>query len=315
VRRQPLYAQIGVAERRQPSRANFLKPSRFIYHAPRSIDEAVRLLNENDGSARILAGGQSLIPMMNFRMAAPAALVDLGKIQDLAYIRDNGGAVRIGAMTRQRSIEFSPLVREKLPLLREAIGWVGHLPTRSRGTVGGSIAHADPSTEIPMVLQALEGEITTRGPNGERTIKAEDLFVGPLTTALEPNEILTEIRFPVMPADAGYAFEEFARRHGDFAIVAIAAAIRINDGAPPWVRLAAAGTGPTPLKLNAAAAILLNRGLDAAAIDEASDAAGEELVEPTSDNNGSGEFRRHLTKVLTGRAIRRAVAMAMEKAH
>jgi aerobic carbon-monoxide dehydrogenase medium subunit len=292
-----------------------LKPSKFTYHAPQSIDEAVSLLSRNDGSARVLAGGQSLIPIMNFRMASPSALVDLGKIPNLAYIREDGGAIRIGAMTRQRSIEFSPLIHDKLPLLHEAIGWVGHLPTRSRGTVGGSIAHADPSTEIPVVLQALEGEVTARGPNGERTIKAEDLFVGPLTTALEPNEILTEIRFPVMPADTGYAFEEFARRHGDFAIVAIAAAVGIDGGACRWVRLAVAGAGPTPLKLTAAVAILLNKGLEPAAIDEASDAASEELLEPTSDNNGSAEFRRHLTKVLTGRAIRRAVAMASEKAH
>jgi CO/xanthine dehydrogenase FAD-binding subunit len=292
-----------------------LKPSKFTYHAPQTIDEAISLLSQNDGSARVLAGGQSLIPIMNFRLAAPAALVDLGKIANLAYIREDGGRIRIGAMTRQRSIEFSPLIREKLPLLHEAIGWVGHLPTRSRGTVGGSIAHADPSTEIPMVLQALEGEVSARGSNGERTIKAEDLFVGQLTTALESNEILTEIRFPVMPADAGYAFEEFARRHGDFAIVAIAAAVRIEGGACPWVRLAAAGTGPTPLKLRAAAAILVKKGLNAAAIDEASEAAGEELVEPTSDNNGSADFRRHLAKVLTGRAVRRAVVMAREKAH
>jgi CO/xanthine dehydrogenase FAD-binding subunit len=291
-----------------------LKPSKFTYHAPHNIDEAISLLSQYDGSARVLAGGQSLIPIMNFRLAAPEALVDLGKIANLAYIREDGGKVRIGAMTRQRSIEFSPLIREKLPLLREAIGWVGHLPTRSRGTVGGSIAHADPSTEIPMVLQALEGEVSARGPNGERTIEAKDLFVAHLTTALEPDEILTEIRFPVMPADAGYAFEEFARRHGDFAIVAIAAAVRIENGACPWVRLAAAGTGPTPLKLRAAATILVEKGLNEAAIDEASEAAGEELVEPTSDNNGSAEFRRHLAKVLTGRAVRRAVAMAREKA-
>lgn len=291
-----------------------MKPSKFTYHAPASIDDAVILLSESDGDARILAGGQSLIPIMNFRLAAPAALVDLGKIPGLAYVREEAGLIRIGAMTRQRSIEFSPLIREKLPLLHEAIGWVGHLPTRSRGTAGGSVAHADPSTEIPAVLRALDGEVTARGPNGERTIKAADLFVGHLTTALEPNEVLTEIRFPVMPAGAGYAFEEFARRHGDFAIVAIAATVRIDADGCPWVGLAAAGTGPTPLKLKAAAAILLNKGVGAAAIDEASEAAGEELVEPTSDNNGSAEFRRHLTKVLTGRAIRRAVAMAKEKA-
>lgn len=292
-----------------------MKPSKFTYHAPETVDEAINILGQHDGDARVLAGGQTLIPMMNFRMATPAVIVDLGKIPDLAYMREDGGVIEIGAMTRQRFIEFSPLARDKLPLLHEAIRWVGHLPTRSRGTIGGSIAHADPSAEIPMVLQALEGEVVARGPDGDRTIKAADLFVSPLTTSLAATEILTEIRLPVMPADAGHAVEEFARRHGDFAIVAIAAAVRIDGEACLWARLAAAGTGPTPLRLRAAEAILVNSGLGEAALEEASDAAASELVEPSSDSNGSADYRRHLTRVLTGRAIQRAIAMAREKAN
>ena len=152
-----------------------MKPANFAYHAPASIEEALALLRRHGTDARLLAGGQSLIPMMNFRIAAPSAIIDLGHIPDLAYIEEDGAVVRIGAMTRQRAIEFSPLVGKKLPLLREAIGLVGHLPTRSRGTIGGSIAHADPAAEIPMVLQALDGAVVVRGPQGERSIAAADL--------------------------------------------------------------------------------------------------------------------------------------------
>src|SRR5580700_11238771 len=167
-----------------------MKPASFDYHAPASVDEALALLRRYDSNARVLAGGQSLIPMMNFRLAAPPALIDLNRIPDLAYIKAEGDVVRIGAMTRQRTIEFSALVAEKLPLLREAIRHVGHLPTRSRGTIGGSIAHADPAAEIPMVLQALEGEVVVRAPQGERRIRAADLFRDALTTSLTPDEII-----------------------------------------------------------------------------------------------------------------------------
>jgi aerobic carbon-monoxide dehydrogenase medium subunit len=291
-----------------------LKPARFVYHAPESVEEAIKILSRYDGNARILAGGQSLIPVMNFRLAAPSAVVDLGRISNLADIREESGMIHIGAMTRQRSIEFSPLIREKLPLLYEAIGWIGHLPTRSRGTIGGSLAYADPSAEIPMVLQALEGEVTAQDATGKRTIKAADLFLAPLTTSLQPYEILLEIRFPVMPADVGYAVEEFARRRGDFAIVAIAAAVRVDGEACRSAQLAAAGIGPTPLRLHAAERILMHNGLGDDAVEEASKVAATELAEPPSDSNASADFRRHLTGELTRRAVRRAVAMAKEKA-
>ena len=286
-----------------------MKPAKFEYHAPASVDEAIGLLARYGGEARILAGGQSLIPMMNFRVAAPAAIVDLNRIPALAYIKADGDIVRIGAMTRQRALEFSPVIRDKLPLLREAVSWVGHLPTRSRGTIGGSLAHADPAAEMPMALQALEGEVVARGPGGERTIKAGDLFSASLTTTLKPDEILTEVRFPVSPRGAGHAVEEFARRHGDFAITAVAALL-VRDGARcKMARLATAGVGPVPVRLRAAEAILEQRGLADDAIDAAA-AAAAAAVEPMSDHQGSAEYRRHLTQVLTRRAVHKALAHA-----
>jgi CO/xanthine dehydrogenase FAD-binding subunit len=286
-----------------------VKPAKFEYHAPASLDEAVRLLARYGGEARVLAGGQSLIPMMNFRVAAPAALIDLNRIPALAHITAEGDVVRIGAMTRQRVIEFSPVVRDKLPLLREAISWVGHLPTRSRGTIGGSLAHADPAAEMPMALQALEGEVVARGPAGERTIKAGDLFSSSLTTTLKPDEILAEVRFPVSPRGSCCAVEEFARRHGDFAITAVAALL-VRDGTRcKMARLATGGVGPVPMRLRTAETILEQRGLADDAI-EAAAAAAAKSVDPMSDHQGSAEYRRHLTQVLTRRAVHKALAHA-----
>src|SRR5688500_6236357 len=187
-----------------------MKPASFDYHAPATLDVAVSLLQRHADDARLLAGGQSLLPMMNFRLATPAVIIDLNRISALAYIEGDNDAVRIGSMTRQRAIEFSPIVAERIPLLSEAIKLVGHLPTRSRGTIGGSIANADPAAELPMVLQALEGEILAYSPGGERTIAAADLFRDAMTTSLAPDEIIAEIRLPAMAPCTGYAVEEFA---------------------------------------------------------------------------------------------------------
>lgn len=284
-----------------------MKPSKFTYHAPASIDEALELLRHYDGEARLLAGGQSLLPMMNFRLAAPAALIDLNKIAALSYIREEHTTIRIGAMVRHRQLECSPLVRAKLPLLAEALGLVGHVPIRTRGTIGGSLANADPSAEISMVLRALDGQVVARGPAGERIIDAEHFFVGLLTTALAPDEILTEVRLPAMPAAAGYAVEEYSRRKGDFAIAAVSAVIA-HAGKSPQVRLATAGVGPTPVRLSAAERHLESKGVSSATIEEASRIAAQ-LVEPTSDHQASAEYRRHLIEVLTGRALHRAASV------
>jgi len=286
-----------------------MKPPRFDYHAPRSVDQAVELLVRYGGDAKILAGGQSLMPMLNFRLTRPAALVDVNRIPALAYIREEDGTVAFGAMTRQRTIEFSPVVARRLPLLQEATRWVGHLPIRSRGTIGGSIAHADPSAEYPAVLTALQGEVVVQGPRGRRTVEPAALFETYLTTSLAPDEVLIEVRLPAMAAGAGFAFEEFARRHGDFALAGIAAMI-VRDGARcTTARLASAGAGPVPVRLRAAEEILERDGLGAAAIAAAA-ARAAELVDPDSDVHASADYRRHLTRVLTARALKRAVDRA-----
>jgi CO/xanthine dehydrogenase FAD-binding subunit len=284
-----------------------VKPPKFDYHAPASVEEALALLARYGGDAKILAGGQSLVPLLNFRLSRPVALVDLNRIVALAYIRAENGEVRFGAMTRQRTIEFSPLVSERVPLLTEATRWVGHLPIRSRGTIGGSIAHADPSAEYPTVLSALEGSVVARGPKGERVVGAGELFQSYLTTSLAADEILTEVRLPAMPRGAGYAFEELARRHGDFALVGIAAVIARDGERCTMARLATSGVGPTPIRLREAEQILEHDGLGDAAI-EAAGRRASELVDPDSDIHASSDYRRHLTGVLTGRAIKRALA-------
>jgi carbon-monoxide dehydrogenase medium subunit len=286
-----------------------VKPPKFDYHAPNSVDEAITLLVRYGGDAKILAGGQSLVPLLNFRLSRPAALIDLNRIPSLAYIRAHDGEVRLGAMTRQRTVEFSPVVAERVPLLTEATRWVGHLPIRSRGTIGGSLAHADPSAEYPTVLAALEGSVVARGPKGERVVGAGELFMSYLTTSLAPEEILVEVRVPAMPAGAGYAFEELARRHGDFALVGIAAVIARAGDRCTLARLATSGTGPVPIRLRDAERILERDGLGDAAI-EAAGRRASELVEPDSDIHASADYRRHLTGVLTGRAIKRALTKA-----
>jgi aerobic carbon-monoxide dehydrogenase medium subunit len=286
-----------------------VKPPRFDYHAPATVDEAVGLLGRYGGDAKVLAGGQSLMPMLNFRLTRPAALIDVNRIAPLAYVREDNGTVALGAMTRQRTIEFSPIVARRLPLLAEATRWVGHLPIRSRGTIGGSIAHADPSAEYPAVLTALDGVIVAQSPRGRRTVTASELFETYLTTRLAADELLVEVRLPAMPAGCGYAFEEFARRHGDFAIVGIAAMIARDGARCTMARLATAGAGPVPLRLREAEAILERDGLGEATIAAAA-ARAAELVTPDEDVHATAAYRRHLTGVLTDRALRRAVERA-----
>ena len=285
-----------------------MKPAKFDYHAPATLDQAIALLQEYNGEARLLAGGQSLLPMMNFRLVTPAALVDLNRIPDLAYIRFDNGMVRIGAMTRHRTVEFSPVIAQRLPLLAEVIRLVAHLPIRSRGTIGGSLALADPAAELPMLLQALEGEVVARGPKGERVIGAADLFEGIMTTSLAADEILSEVRLPVPPAHAGYAVEEFARRRGDFAIAAVTVVIERVGERCSKARLATAGVGPVSIRLTSAERILEQDGLSDSAIEKAAVQAAAQ-VSPQTDQQGTAEYRRHLTRVLTARALRRARAV------
>lgn len=285
-----------------------MKPPAFDYHAPTSVDEAIALLERYGGEAKVLAGGQSLVPLLNFRLARPAALVDLNRIPDLAGIRDEDGeSVRLGGMTRQRAIEDSDVVARRVPLLTEATALVAHLPIRTRGTIGGSIAHADPSAEYPAVLTALDGDVVVRGSKGRRVVASTELFQTYLTTSLDATEIIVEVRLPAMAPGAGYAFEELSRRQGDFAIVGIAAVIEGDGQRCTKARLATAGAGPVPIRLRAAEAILEAGGLGDDAIGAAARRAAE-IVEPDSDIHASADYRRHLTKVLTARAVRRAMA-------
>lgn len=289
-----------------------MKPPSFAYHNPTTTEEAWDLLQHYGGDAKVLAGGQSLLPLLNFRLSYPTALVDINRITALSYIQHQPGQLRIGALTRQRTIEFSALVREHLPLLSEATTLVGHLPIRTRGTMGGSLAHADPAAEYPAVATAVEAELVVQGPRGQRTLRPEEFFISYLTTALAPDKVLVEVRFLIPPRTSGWAFAEFARRHGDFALVGVAALLDAKGKRCRRARLATAGVGPTPLRLQAAEQILEQEGLTEQSIEAAAVQAAE-LVEPQSDLHASAEFRRHLTQVLTRRALRQASARSQER--
>ncbi len=288
-----------------------MKPPPFAYHDPHSLEEALELLQRYGDEAKVLAGGQSLMPLLNFRLSAPTALIDINRVSALSYIQPEAGQIRIGALTRQRQIEFSLLVQEQLPLLHQATPLIGHLPIRTRGTIGGSMVHADPAAEYPAVAVALEAEFVLQGPSGKRTLPAEEFFVTYLTTALAPDELLVEIRFPSSPSTHGWAFEEFARRHGDFALVGIAALLEADAEQCRSARLATAGVGSTPLRLHDAEQMLERDGLTEHSIAAAATRAAE-LVEPDSDLHASADFRRHLTQVLTQRAIRQAVTRSQK---
>lgn len=284
-----------------------MKPPRFDYHAPRALTEAIDLIARHGGAARVLAGGQSLVPMLNFRLAQPEALVDLRHVPGLAHIEADAGTIRIGAMTRQRQAEHSPVIAQHLPLMAAALQWVGHAPTRSRGTIGGSIAHADPSAELPMVLRALDGEVVASGPSGARVIPADALFQSMFTTALAPDEILTEVRLPAMPAGCACAIEEFARRPGDFAIVAVAVVLEPRAGGSFGARIAVAGASEAVFRALAAEQLLATQGAGAEGIAAAA-ALASEACTPMSDPRVSADYRRHLIRVLTRRALERAAA-------
>jgi carbon-monoxide dehydrogenase medium subunit len=291
-----------------------LKPPPFSYYAPDSVDAAVALLASHAGEARLLSGGQSLVPMLNFRLLAPTALIDLARISNLAYVRHENGTVAIGAMTRQRHVENSDIVAQQLPLLREALGWVGHLPTRSRGTIGGSLANADPSAELPMALLALDGSVVAAGPGGRRTIAATDLFNSMFSTHLASDEILIEVRIPVMVPGSGFAIEEHARRKGDFAIVGVAVVVQHEGDRCLRARIAACGVGSVAVRLSGAEQILERNGLGPAAINAAAASAAAE-IDPLTDPNSSADYRRHLTGVLLGRALRRAAGLSPVAIH
>jgi carbon-monoxide dehydrogenase medium subunit len=289
-----------------------MKPAAFDYHRPDSLDEALALFSELGADAKPLAGGQSLVPAMNFRLARPGVLVDLNRIESLAGIEETAdGGLRIGAMTRQRAVERSPAVARRAPLLADAMPWIAHPQIRNRGTIGGSLAHADPSAELPAVMLALDARIVVRSRAGARTIAASEFFTGILSTALEPTELLTAVELPPPREHAGAAFVEVARRHGDYALVGVGAVIVLDrGGACSEARVALLSIGDTPVLARAAMAVLAGQRPGATAIEEAARAAAERDVDPPADIHASSAYRRHLTRVLVGRALRSALARA-----
>ena len=288
-----------------------MKPAPFIYLTPSTIEEAIALLVAHGETAKLLAGGQSLVPMMNFRLARPEQVIDLNRVQGLDYITERDGRLMVGAMTCQRSLERSALIRQHYPLLLEATELIGHTAIRNRGTVGGSLAHADPAAELPAVLLAYGGSVVVQGPQGTRQIAAEELFLTYFTTALAPDEILTEVRFPRWPQSTGWCFMEESRRHGDFAMVGVAALLTLDaERRCTRVAVALTGVGGVPYNVVEASAILVGQVPDETRIAEVAQAAAAG-VEPEGDLHASAEFRRHLSGVLTRRALHQAVARAM----
>lgn len=288
-----------------------MKPPRFDYHDPTTLAEALALLTEHGEDAKILAGGQSLIPVLNMRLARPKVLIDLNRVEGLSYIKEEEGLLKIGAMTRHAEVERSPLVAERQPLLAEAMRHVGHVQIRNRGTMGGSLAHADPAAELPAVMVALDATLVATGPDGVRTIPAEEFFLMYFTTALQPDEILTEVQVPVLAPNSGTAFEELARRHGDFAFAGVACAVTLNpvDGTIVDCRLGLTGVGMTPVRAREAEALVAGHAPAAGNFEDAAEAVRSAIM-PDDDIHGTGEYRKQIAGVLTMRALEKAVAAA-----
>ena len=264
-----------------------------------------------DDDVKILAGGQSLVPLLNMRMARPELLVDLNRIAELQYIREEGGWLAIGAMTRKRAVEESDLVRRRQPALLAATQLVAHPQIRNRGTVGGSMAHADPAAEYPALALVLGAELRAVGPGGERRIAAEDFFQGYLMTALEPVEVLTEVRVPVLDPGTGWSFLEVARRHGDFALGGATATVRLDAGGSfSEVRIVLFGVSAAPVRLQEVEQLLLGQSPGEGLFQEAGARASQGLEDPLSDVHASAEYRRNLARVLTVRALDEAVGRA-----
>jgi len=283
-----------------------MKPAPFEYHRPSSLAETFDLLERYGDDGRILAGGQSLVPALNMRLATPRAVIDINRVPDLDAIRATADGLVIGALVRQGALERSPLVREHAPLIAAAVPHVGHPAIRARGTVGGSLALADPAAELPACAVALGATIRAGRRGGRREIAADDFFRGIYTTALAPGEIVTEILMPRQAAGWRWGFEELARRHGDFALAGLAAGARIAAGVVAEVRLVFFGVGTRPVRARRAEAALAGRRADAETLAAAARALDGEL-DPAGDVHGSPALRRHLARVLLARVVGRLV--------
>jgi carbon-monoxide dehydrogenase medium subunit len=286
-----------------------MKPALFGYQAPKTLDDAIKIL-ASDIDAAILAGGQSLLPAMNFRAANPTLLVDIQHVDGLRGVTINDNHVAVRAMMRHRELELHPDVQRTHPLIAEAMAHVAHVPIRNRGTVVGSLCHADPSAEMPLILVLLGGTVIAQGPSGTREISAEDFFQSFLTTARKPDEIITEARFPLLPAGAGWAFDEVTRRHGDYALAGVGCTLSLDaQGRAVDVRLAACGIADRPLRLKAAEAILNGTALQKSDLDAAA-AASTAAVTQSDEANASASYRRRALTALIQRIVIKAAARA-----
>jgi carbon-monoxide dehydrogenase medium subunit len=284
-----------------------MKPNRFAYHDPATIDECVALLAEHGDDAKPLAGGQSLVPLMNLRLSAPAVLVDLNRIAGLDYVVDQGDTLAIGAMTRHRTIAGDETVRAANPLLAHAASLIGYPAIRVRGTIGGSLSHADPVSELPCVAVALGAELVIAGPGGRRTVAASDFFQGYFTTAIEPGELLVEVRLPHVGGATGWGFAELARKAGDYAVVAVAAAVGVRDGTIESARIGLAGVADRPVTATDAERALVGQPATAEAVAAAAAAISAQV---TADATRDMAFASHVAGVLGRRALTDAIDRA-----
>jgi aerobic carbon-monoxide dehydrogenase medium subunit len=288
-----------------------VKPAPFAYFRPDTLDEALARLAEHGPDAKPLAGGQSLVAAMNFRLAQPTVLVDLNRIPDMAFVNEDGaGGLRLGGMTRHRTLETSPLVRRLAPLLAETMPFVAHPPIRARGTIGGSLAHADPAAELPAVCLALDAHLTVRSESACRTVAAADFFTGLYSTVLGPAELVVDIQFPPLPAGTGCAVDEVAQRHGDFALAGAAAVVTLDaEQRCTGARVALFSVGDRPVLAESAGRALRGEVVSREVIRTAAEDTRRD-VDPGSDIHGSSAYRRHLAGVLVDRVLTRAFARA-----
>jgi carbon-monoxide dehydrogenase medium subunit len=291
-----------------------MKPAPFEYYAPTTTEEALALLAQHGYDAKLLAGGQSLIPTMNFRLAQPSVLVDLNRIPELFYIKpDKNGGVLVGAMTRESQVEHDPLIAERAPLVHETMPHIAHPQIRSRGTFGGCMAHADPAAELPAVSVALGARFRVRSRSGERWVPVDEFFIGFFTTTLQPDELLVEVSLPPMPPNrrSGWSFQEVARRHGDYALVGVATLVTLDDKDQcEQARLVFLSVGDGPVEAHQAAEALRGQVPTPEAIRAAAEAAASIDVDPSSDIHATADYRRHLVKVLARRSLERALERA-----
>ena len=289
-----------------------MKPPKFSYHDPQSVADTVGLLGRLE-NVRLLAGGQSLMPMLNMRYVLPDHIVDINKVAELSYLREAGGVLEVGAMTRQRDLEFSDLVKERCPIMHEAIVQVGHRQTRNRGTLGGSLCHLDPSAELVSLAAALDATVSVASAKGKRDIAFADFPQGYMSPAIEPDEMVTGARFPLWPDGHGYAFVEFSRRHGDFAIVSAAALLEEDSsGRIKRASVTIGGVGPAPVRARQVEQAITGQAGSEALFRQACESCRS--VEAMSDVHAPAEYRQHLAAVLSRRALEKAHARAQGKA-